>query len=84
LPTHDDDEASAEKLVSNNIKCYAIFVIYPYLLNILQERYTQELRKISGADLEDPQSVPFNPDATHVVSGGTPHEMCVKISIVFR
>jgi hypothetical protein len=23
LPTHDDDEATAEKLVSNNIKCYA-------------------------------------------------------------
>jgi hypothetical protein len=23
LPTHDDDEARAEKLVSNNIKCYA-------------------------------------------------------------
>jgi hypothetical protein len=23
LPVHDDDEARAEKLVSNNIKCYA-------------------------------------------------------------
>jgi hypothetical protein len=23
LPAHDDDEATAEKLVSNNIKCYA-------------------------------------------------------------
>jgi hypothetical protein len=23
LPTHDDDEAMVEKLVSNNIKCYA-------------------------------------------------------------
>jgi hypothetical protein len=23
LPAHDDDEAMAEKLVSNNIKCYA-------------------------------------------------------------
>jgi hypothetical protein len=28
---HDDDEASAKKLVSDNIKCYAIFVIY-YIL----------------------------------------------------
>jgi hypothetical protein len=23
LPTHDDDEAIMEKLISNNIKCYA-------------------------------------------------------------
>jgi hypothetical protein len=39
LLVHDDDDASTEKLVSNNIKCYAIFVIYLYLylLNILQE-----------------------------------------------
>jgi hypothetical protein len=22
LPTHDDDEATTKKLVSNNIKCY--------------------------------------------------------------
>jgi hypothetical protein len=29
---HDDDEARAEKLVGNNIKCYAIFVICPYVL----------------------------------------------------
>jgi hypothetical protein len=32
-----------------------------YLLNILQERYTQELRKIHGDDLEDPRSVPSTP-----------------------
>jgi hypothetical protein len=37
LPVHDDDEARAEKLVSNNIKCCAIFVIYLYILDILQE-----------------------------------------------
>jgi hypothetical protein len=37
LPVHDDDDTRAEKLVSNNIKCYALFVIYPYLINILQE-----------------------------------------------
>jgi hypothetical protein len=37
LPTHDDDEATTEKVVSNNIKCHAQFVTYPYLLNILQE-----------------------------------------------
>jgi hypothetical protein len=72
LPVHDDDGASAEKLVSNNIKCYAIFVIYPYVLtNILQEQYTQELRKIHGDDVEDPRSMPFNPDVVYVVGGGT-------------
>jgi hypothetical protein len=32
LHAHDNDEASMEKLVSNNIKCYVIFVIYPYVL----------------------------------------------------
>jgi hypothetical protein len=32
LPVHEDGEARAEKLVSNNIKCYVIFVIYPYVL----------------------------------------------------
>jgi hypothetical protein len=32
LAAHDDDDASIEKLVSNNIKSYAIFVIYPYIL----------------------------------------------------
>jgi hypothetical protein len=37
LPAHGDDEATTEKLVSNNIKCYAYFIIYPYLLNIMQE-----------------------------------------------
>jgi hypothetical protein len=40
LPAHDDDEATAENLVSNNVKCYAYFVIYSYLLNILKQRYT--------------------------------------------
>jgi hypothetical protein len=32
LPVHDNDEARVEKLVSNNIKCYEIFVIYPHVL----------------------------------------------------
>jgi hypothetical protein len=46
LPAHDSDTDVAEKLASNNIKCYIYFVIYPYLLNILRERYTEELKKI--------------------------------------
>jgi hypothetical protein len=32
LHVNDNDDASVEKLVSKNIKCYAIFVIYPYVL----------------------------------------------------
>jgi hypothetical protein len=55
-----------------------------YLLNILQEQSTQELRKIHGDDLEDPRSVHFNLDVAYVAGGGTPHGRYVKISIVFH
>jgi hypothetical protein len=55
-----------------------------YLLNILQEWYTQELRKIHGDDLEDPRSVPFNLDDAYVADGGTPHWRYVKIWIIFH
>jgi hypothetical protein len=52
-----------------HIICY----IYPYLLNILQERYTAKLMKIQGPKLEDSRSAPFNVDAAYVAGGGTPH-----------
>jgi hypothetical protein len=61
-----------------------LLYIYAYLLNILQERYTQELRKIHEDDLEDPRSVPFNPDVVYVAGGGTSHGRYVKMSIIFR
>jgi hypothetical protein len=61
-----------------------LLYICTYLLNILQERYTQELRKIHGDDLEDPQSMPFNSDVAHVAGRGTLHERYIKISIVFH
>jgi hypothetical protein len=32
LPAHDNDDDSMKKLVRNNIKWYAIFVIYSYVL----------------------------------------------------
>jgi hypothetical protein len=85
LLVHDDDEASAEKLVSNNIKCYAIFVIYPYVLTQYSARiiYTSVEENPQG-DLEVPWSVPFIPDVAYVAGGGTPHGRYVKISIVFR
>jgi hypothetical protein len=79
LPAHDCDVDAAEKLVSNNFKCYAAFIIFPYLLNILQERYTEVSKKIHGLELEDPRSVPFNVDATYVVGGGSLHRRYVKI-----
>jgi hypothetical protein len=59
---HDDDEAVV-KLVSNNVSCYAKFVIYPYLLNILQDRYMHELRKIHESHQEDLRFMPFNVNA---------------------
>jgi hypothetical protein len=61
-----------------------IIFIYPYLLNILYERYIEELRKIHEPDLEDPRSMPLNVDAMYTAGGGTPHGRYVKISIVFR
>jgi hypothetical protein len=45
--------------------------MYSYLLNILLERYAEELRKIHGTQLEDPRSVPFNIDAVYAAGRGT-------------
>jgi hypothetical protein len=44
-----------------------LLYIRTYLLSILSERYTQELRKFHEDDLEDQRSVPFNPDVSYVV-----------------
>jgi hypothetical protein len=55
-----------------------------YLQNILQERYTQELKKIHGPKLEEPRSVPFNVDAAYASGRGTPHGRDVKMPIVFH
>jgi hypothetical protein len=55
-----------------------------YLLNILQERYTQELKKIHEPELEDPRLVPFNVDTAYASGRGTPHGRYVKIPIVFH
>jgi hypothetical protein len=59
-------------------------LLYPIELNILQGRYTEELRKIHGPELEDPRFVPFNIDAAYAAGGGTPHGRYVKVLIVFR
>jgi hypothetical protein len=47
-------------------------------------RYTEELRKIHGPELEDMMSMPFNVDAAYAAGGGTPHGRYAKVSIVFR
>jgi hypothetical protein len=60
-----------------------LLYIRTYLLNIMQEWYTQELKKIHGPKLEDPRSMPFNVDAAYAVGGGSPHGRYVKIPIVF-
>jgi hypothetical protein len=62
---------------------YNLLYIRTYLLNTLQERCTQELKKIHGPELEDPRSVPFNVDVAYALGRGTPHGRYVKILIVF-
>jgi hypothetical protein len=61
-----------------------LLYICTYLLNILQKRYTQELKKIHGPKLEDLRSVPFNVDAAYASGGGTPHGRYVQIPIIFH
>jgi hypothetical protein len=58
-------------------------LLYPIEFNILQGRYTEELRKIHKPELENPRSVPFNVDVAYAAGGGTPHGRYVKVSIVF-
>jgi hypothetical protein len=58
-----------------------LLYICTYLLNILQERYTQELKKIHGPEPEDPRLVHFNIDAAYASSGGTPHEGMSKYQL---
>jgi hypothetical protein len=60
-----------------------LLYIRTYLLNIMQEWYTQELKKIHGPELEDLRSVPFNVDTAYAVGRGSPHGRYVKILIVF-
>jgi hypothetical protein len=42
-------------------------------LNILYDRYTEELKKIHGPELKDPRSVHFNIDVAYATDGGTQH-----------
>jgi hypothetical protein len=59
-------------------------ICYIFILNILQERYTEALMKIHMPELEDSRSVSFNVDTAYGAGGGTPHGRYVKISIVLH
>jgi hypothetical protein len=61
-----------------------LLYIHTYLLNILQEPYIQELKKIHGPELEDPRLVPLNIDVAYASGGGTPYGRYVRIPIVFH
>jgi hypothetical protein len=39
----------------------------------MEDRYTEELKKIHGPDLEDMRSVPFNINVVYAASRGYPH-----------
>jgi hypothetical protein len=67
LPTHDDDEVRAEKLASNIIKCYATFVIYPYV----HTQYSVGL--IYTRVEENPRACAREPEV-----GALQHQCCVS------
>jgi hypothetical protein len=54
-------------------------LLYLIELNILQGRYTEELRKIHEPELEDPRFVSFSIDVVYAAGGGTPHGRYVKV-----
>jgi hypothetical protein len=50
----------------------------------MQERYTEELKKIHELELEDQRLIHFNVDTTYAVGGGTLHRRHVNVSIILR
>jgi hypothetical protein len=54
-------------------------LLYLIELNILQGRYTEELRKIHEPELEDPRFVSFSISVVYAAGGGTPHGRYVKV-----
>jgi hypothetical protein len=81
---HQGNVYATEKLVSINFLLWHIICYICIKLNIPQDRYTEELKKIHMPDLEDPRSVPFNVNDAYDAGGGTPYGRYVKVSIVFR
>jgi hypothetical protein len=78
---HRDNPQSQQKLVSTNFfynyVCIIICFICVNKLIVVQERYTEELRKKHVLDI-DSGSVPFDVDASYAVGGGLPHGRYVK------
>jgi hypothetical protein len=84
-PTDQGNADTTKKLVSISFYTYTLFVIFIYIkLNILQDRHTEELKKIHMPELEDPRSVPFNVDAAYPAGGGTLHGRYMNVSIVLH
>jgi hypothetical protein len=69
---HRDDLEAMQKLVINNFNTYVSIVCFICVINnftFLQDRYTEELRKTHGPDI-DPRSVPFDVTDVYRVDEG--------------
>jgi hypothetical protein len=77
---HRDDPQSQHKLVSTDFfysyVCIVICFIRVNMLIVVQERYTEELKKY--APNVDLRSVPFDVDASYAMGGGLQHGKYVK------
>jgi hypothetical protein len=80
VPTHRDDPEATQKLVSNNFNTYVSIVCFIHIINnftFVQDRYTEELRKTHGPDI-DPRSVPFDVTAVYRAGGDLRHGRYVE------
>jgi hypothetical protein len=81
VPMHRDDPQSHQKLVSTNFfysyVCIITCLIHVDKLIVVQNRYTKDLKKKHGPDI-DLRSMPFDVDASYVVGRGLPHRRFVK------
>jgi hypothetical protein len=64
-------------LISSTIMYASLFFIHVNKLIIVQERYTEELKKKHEPDIV-PRSVPFDVDVVYAAGGGLQHERYVK------
>jgi hypothetical protein len=83
-PAHQGNADANEKLVSIIFLRLRIICYLGSKLNILQDRYTEELKKIHRPELEDPKLLHYNVDVMYAANGGNPHGRYVKVSIIFH
>jgi hypothetical protein len=81
VPMHRDNPQSQQKLVSTNFfysyVCIIICFFYINKLIVVQERYTKELKKKHGPNVEL-RLVPIDVDASYAAGGDLPHGRHVK------